>query len=149
MRQRLPLLCSLLLALACASAPSAPENDLAAARARWARAGIHSYDIVVHRSCECIPEMTGPVRVEVRNGVVQSRRYVDSDAVVASPELAAEFTSVEELFAKVEAALARPVAHLEASYDPRTGVPLHVLIDHVADMVDDEVVYTMSDLQRR
>ena len=148
MRRRTPALCSLILALACTS-PTGPENDLAAARVRWARAGIHSYDVIVRRSCECTEEMTGPVRVEVRNGLVQSRRYVGSGESVAPAELAAEFTSVEEMFAKIDAALARPVARLEVRYDSRTGAPLHVFIDHVAGMVDDEVVYTLSEVQPR
>ena len=121
---------------------------LAAAKARWAERGPASYDITVTRSCECTPEMTGPVVVAVRNGRVASRRYAATADTVPSG-LAGEFRSVEEMFAFLDTLRTQRLASLEVSYDETTGYPTLVRIDYNAMTADDEIGYRMTSLTAR
>ena len=139
----LPLACVCLLALACTS-PTGVSQDLAAARERWSSAAIPSYQVTVYRSCECSPEVTRPVVVTVRNGVVESRRYTDTGSPV-SAAFSATFPSVDELFGIMARAIASHVYLLDARYDPELGFPSSVYIDADSRMVDDETSYILTD----
>lgn len=138
----------LLVALAGCHDPTAPGEgaELAAARERWARHGPASYSVTVLRGCECLREMSGPVVVTVVRRAVVARAYVDGGAAVAVA-LAEHFPSVEELFARIDAARRARVARLQVTYDPASGQPVRVLIDPIAAAADDEVTYTVSQLR--
>lgn len=132
--------------LAACGAATGPQRELASARALWARRGLASYSIRVARSCECLPEMTGPVVVAVWDGTVESRHYATTGAPV-TPVYADLFPSVEGLFGRIEAARRQRVARLEVSYDPAFGYAVRIAIDQDAVMVDDEVRYDAKDLR--
>ncbi len=73
-----------------------------AAHGRWPR--------TIARSCYCAAEINRSVGVVVPNGVVESRRYVDTGAAVA-PQFIQYFPSVDGLFALLEEAVAvRPAS---------------------------------------
>ena len=112
---------------ACGSAATEPGGGLEAARARWARSGPAAYHVTIARACECLPEMSGPVVVTVRNGVVTERRYAASGAAVV-PTYAALFPAVEGLFALVDAGVRSGARPLDARYDPTFGYPTRVVV---------------------
>jgi len=129
---------------ACA-APTAPDNpgdQLEQARARWQQSGVVSYRYTITRSCECTPEMAGPVTVEVRSGQVASRRYEGGSAV--DPQYADLFATVPGLFDLIERAIRLPAASVSVRYHGRLGYPESVAIDQVAGVVDDEVSYRVT-----
>lgn len=125
---------------ACKSA-TAPQFALATARARWASVAPVAYTITIARTCECLPEMSGPVTVEVRNGTVVSRHYVRSGAAVAN-QYAELFPSVNGLFALLDAAVRDGVLPLSAQFDPTLGYPTHLII---GDPATDAPAYAMSE----
>jgi hypothetical protein len=132
--------------LAGCTASTGPGGEFDAARQRWDELGPADYRMTITRSCECLPEMTGPVRVEVHRGVVATRQYVATgDAVPA--ELADLFPTVPGLFAIVEDARRRRAPRMEVTFDPTLGFPARISVDYVATTVDDEVVYTATDFQ--
>jgi hypothetical protein len=131
---------SLLVILTACRNPSAPERELNLARRRWAQQQPHAYTLTVSRSCECLPEMSGPVVVVVRDGQVESRHYVSSGEPVTST-YAGLFPIVEGLFALIDEALRQDAAKLDVDYDPTLGYPVRIAIDRDATMVDDEVTY--------
>ena len=74
------LLLVFLLALAGCTGSTGPTDP---AQPPWrcpglagSRSGITDYQFTIARVCECTPESTGPVVVEVRGGVVEERTYV-------------------------------------------------------------------------
>jgi len=84
-----------------------PTEGLNQARARWTEVGPLSYTLIIQQSCsECLAEHRGPVRIEVRNGVVQSRTYAAS-GVAVTPAFAVSFPTVEELFARIDLSIRR------------------------------------------
>ena len=141
---RLSVLGGLLLA-ACSDAtgPSDPLTLLSQNMTLWNQRGLPSYQFTIQRVCECIPEQMGPVVVEVRNGVVQQRRYQTGTAV--SPQFDDLFRPVPGLFELIHDAIHFPVAALAVRYDRFYGFPESIQIDWVAGEADDEVSYLISD----
>ncbi len=122
-----------------------PESSLMTSRARWARLAPPAYAFTLHISCECLPEMSGPVRISVRDGAVESRQYVQSGAAV-SAAYAESFPAIEGLFAKIEQAVRDGTRPLEVRYDATLGYPLRIVI---GDPAVDAPVFTVSDFQPR
>lgn len=139
---------------ACAS-PTDAERILSrsdAAEALWLRTRPLSYQLLETRSCECLPEWTGPVllRVTRRQGArvpAESEMIVEGTYVTDGEPLDAEqlssFLSVSGLFERIRDAVTSG-AVVEADFDPARGYPREVFIDPVADAVDDEVVYRLE-----
>ncbi len=120
-----------------------PEGELAAAQAQWARQGPTSYSVTVALSCEC--GELGPVVVTVRKGIVESRRLA-RDGSTLPPEYAESFPAVPGLFVLVQAARREGAARLHVQYHPTYGYPTRISIDWNAQMIDDEITYTASNL---
>lgn len=126
-----------------ASGPTDAATALALNRARWFGSGIADYEFTIARVCECLPEMAGPVVVEVRGGVVQERTYASGTSV--DPQYADLFTGVPGLFDLIDEAIRRDAAGLAVRYDATYGYPESIQIDWVAGAVDDEVSYRITD----
>ena len=120
----------------------APRVELERARVTWARANIDTYVFVVRRTCECLPAGSGPVEVDVRNGAVQSRTYLDGTQV--RPEIAHVFPDVPGLFAMIEDAMNRRPDRMSVEYDAHSGFPKEVFVDFSASVGDDEMIYSTS-----
>jgi len=136
----------LLLAVAsCAGStgPTDPASELALSRARWFNRGVTDYQFTIARLCECAPESSGPVVVEVRNGVVSERKYASGISV--DPQYSDLFTSVPGLFDLIDEAIRRDAAGLAVRYNGSFGYPESIQIDWVAGAVDDEVSYHITD----
>lgn len=128
---------------ACHPGNTGPADELAVARERWGRAGLPSYTMTVARSCECVPETSGPVRVVVRNRRVESRQYVESGAAV--PERYADlFPGVEGLFAVIDQAMRTNTRPFAAYYDAVLGYPTRI---ELGDPAVDAPVYSVTELR--
>ena len=149
-RKRLTVGCAMAVAVlvlgaaACGNS-TAPSDELAAARSRWGRLGPPSYTMTIRVVCECTPEMAGPVVVEVTNGSVTSRTYVQAGTPV-SAEYFASFPTVEGLFALVENAIRTDTKPLVARYDSALGYPTRI---ELGDPAVDAPTYLVSDFQAR
>ena len=126
-----------------ASGPTDPATALAFARARWFNTGVTDYQFTIARVCECLPEMAGPVVVEVRGGTVAERTYATGTSV--DPQYADLFTAVPGLFDLIDEAIRRDAAGLAVRYNTEYGYPESIQIDWVAGTVDDEVSYHITD----
>ena len=142
------LVCAVLVLGAACSSSTAVERDLAAAKRRWSVTAPAAYQITVAPSCFCPSEVTRPATLTVRDGQVESRRYVDTGADV-DPRYATSFPSVDGLFAIIDAAVARGAARVEATYDATRGYPISIAIDYLFQVADDESFYGASDFKVR
>jgi hypothetical protein len=140
MRLRLSLVAALVALAGCGDGSPTGTHfglTLAAARARWAGAGVDSYQITVRRHCFC--GFVDPVRVTVEDGVIVSRTVVTTGDPV--PALLAEyFPDIPGLFTIVEEAAA-DADDFETEFDATYGFPAVISIDWAESYVDDEVVY--------
>ena len=114
----------------------------AAGAKKWEATAPDSYVYTLERLCFCLVE--GPVRVTVRNGVVESAQYVSTGAYLTPPALE-WISTIDEVFDALSYALAIPAAFFKAEYDPTYGFPVEASIDHWARTVDDEITYRLSD----
>lgn len=134
-----------LLAGACGS-PAGPADQaelLAVHRALWSRQGPASYQFTLTRSCECLADLTTPVRIVVVNQVVNDRRYVTGAPV--DPQYEVLFTSVPGLFDLIQQAVDARAPALAVRYNAHYGYPESIQIDWVAGTADDEVSYRITD----
>jgi hypothetical protein len=130
-----------LLALAsCDDDPVSPFG-LFAAKARWERANIDSYEMTVRVACECL--LNDPVRVTVSEGIVVSRVNAVTGETVAA-NLESSIPDVVELFEILERATAE-ADDVHVEYDATYGFPTVLSIDWQENAVDDEVVYRVLD----
>jgi hypothetical protein len=143
-RSALAALLAAALAAACTSSPvtgvsASDRMALSTARARWASRGIDSYDWVWQRGwCECLPEWTRPLYVEVRDGEV--RTMVDAETRQAPTGFGdVPPPTVEYFFSVIEDAIARNAYRLTVRYDPSDGHPTFLQVDYDEQMVDDEL----------
>ena len=141
-RGRLPfaLLAGALLAGCAGAGPAEVEGGggaegLARARARWEATGLDDYRYTLARNCFCIGSAVGPAVVTVVDGTVTSV-VRQGEGEPADAEL---YPSVEGLFDVVEDALRRDAHEVDVTYDPATGVPVHIWIDYVEMAVDEEL----------
>ena len=148
MRTSLMLLSLGITMLGACGGPTEPERQLQAARLKWQRARPAAYTITISRSCECTQEMSGPVVVSVRDGVIESRTYVATAAAVTAPYVDL-FPSIDGLFERIDDARRRRAASLVVTYDPTIGFPATISIDYDRVMVDDELTYRAFNFQPR
>lgn len=131
------------LLLSCGSSITIVNRDLENAKARWTANAPLSYDLTVEKGCYCVFEAQGPVVVAVRNGVVESRHYVETGAVVGA-SYADVYPTVDQLFAIIEEAVGRKADRVEVLYEPTRGYPTSVAIDVLFSGADDEYFYSVT-----
>jgi hypothetical protein len=135
----------LLAAVGCDQSTAPEEDALRSARRRWANNGPAEYSFDLVRSCECTPEMVGPVRIRVQLGNVVAREYILNQSPVPA-QYAAGFPSVEGLFDVIAAALRDDAYRVEVDYDSNNGFPRLISVDYDRAVADDEFVYTATNL---
>lgn len=125
-----------------------PEDELLEhvenARTRWNAVRPQRYTYVLRRTCECTPEMAGPVAVTVqgRNGVGWS--YADGSAVAEAHH--PHFPSVDGLFDMIEGAVRAGAWDVNVRFDNETGVPVYVRIDYEQLVFDEEDIYDVVEM---
>ena len=123
-----------------------PTDELSAAQRRWASWGPASYDLNFTASCECLYR---PVVVRVREGVIESRSYVQDGQPVEFSE-AALYPDVVGAFQLIVRAIQDGVLD-DVDYDPVTGYPVTIRLDYDGpdtNGADGEVTYTLALLVR-
>jgi hypothetical protein len=139
----LPALTALATLLAACGDEGNPIVNIEGPRAKWAANKPASYSYTLTRSCYCLTELTTPVDIVVRNGVVESRTYQNSTTPV-SATYAGYFPSIDGLFAKVDTArLAKPFI-INLSFDETYGYPTFLNVDQNRNTVDEEYTYVAS-----
>lgn len=121
--------------------PAVRSPELEEARARWEAAGYDAYQMTLQRSCFCPEDYRGPFDVTVRSGEIESIRFNGA-------EMDAERgMTVEGLFDLLEEAYARGAQTVSVEYDADTGIPTELYIDYDARIADEEVGYTVRDVE--
>lgn len=124
-------------ALLLAADASASLTD---ARARWDRAAIDDYRMVIEVRCFC--PFTEPVTAEVRDGQPATITLPD-EAHGDTANLGHDLT-VAAVFDAIDAAQAE--GDVDVAYDPDLGYPVHAELDPMPNAVDDEITYQVLEL---
>jgi hypothetical protein len=125
-----------------------PRRQLDAQRALWASQAPDHYRYEVSIGCFCPRELTRPVLIEVEDGIGHVVSYADGTSV--DPARIASWQQVrtmEGVFDIVDHWIDNRDGTLTVRYDPVDGHPTSIGIDVMTEAVDDEVGYTIRNLQ--
>ena len=138
--------------------PNPPPGDSAEyeryveALAKWTEAGITSYEFTFSRGCFCPVEYVGPYVATVTDGTVASATYNGVDLLeielLRATSYGERVLTVDEVFAEIARAILEADS-MDVTYHPELGYPLSASIDWELQMADEEVYYTLSDLQSK
>lgn len=144
MRHRLVLLVSLAAALVSTGCHDIAGPDdrsaLEASRQKWSRSGLTDYTFTLRMDCFCA--INGPVRVLVVSDSVRQVTMDSTGELLNAPWI----PTIKKLFDFIDQEIARPAAVLQVTYDPSLGYPAKIVADPIANAVDDEVTYTVSNV---
>jgi hypothetical protein len=112
----------------------------------WRNQNISSYRYTLRLACNCLPEATQPVIIEVRNGKVTSMVAANSGKPI-NPVYFKQYNSIPKLFNVVKSAIAKKPHRLSVTYHPTLGYPTQISIDSSAQIADDETFLTLENLE--
>jgi hypothetical protein len=142
---KLPVLILTLLALAACS--SIPASPLELNRQKWQNQNITHYRFNLTVLCFCAFSAIMPVSVEVNNGKIISMVGKDGQSTAQYQDTLAQYASVEKLFGTVDAAAKGNAYQLAVEYDSNYGYPQIIHIDYSEKLSDDEISFTVSNLE--
>jgi hypothetical protein len=143
---RIHLAFALALAACTGSGSSTPEEtELEAAQSKFQTNMADSYTFHVRRSCECTAETASEMRVTVVDGAITGAIYVENETAVSSQTLEHVMT-IDETFEEIQSAIDEGVHVLHVEYDTELGYPTSISIDYSAQIADEELSLTISNV---
>jgi hypothetical protein len=147
MSRLLAIACAGLLGAACSGEATgirlldgqAIRTELARNEAKWSAFALTDYRYAFRRVCDCAPEATAAVEIEVRGGSVYRVRLLSTGADVAPGS--GYWPTVDELFDEIRLALDEGATDIRVRYDPVYGYPLEVSIQWTRDAAGTIVHY--------
>ncbi len=131
---------------ACQKDEPAKVHTLESAQAAWAAQGKSSYTIDQQWGCgECAAPFYGKVRITVQNNQITSVISLKDNQPVSQDQWRL-FSTVEELFGRVEGFETRTPFKSSVQYDPQYGYPTLVDVNYSEEVMDDEFTITTSGL---
>jgi Family of unknown function (DUF6174) len=118
------------------------RSELDANRQKWAQHGYADYTFTLRMDCFCA--INGPVQVVVIADSARQVTMVSTGEVLNAPWI----PTIKKLFDFIDQTIARPAAVLHVTYDPTLGYPTEIVADPIANAVDDEVTYTVTNVSR-
>jgi hypothetical protein len=111
---------------------------------KWNAAAIDAYEFDYRLNCFCGGPGVRPVHIAVRAGAVVAVSFADG----GPPESydLAEYPTIPDLFADVDASLARKPFSVMVEYDGELGYPRELFADFVENAVDEELGFLATDL---
>ncbi len=150
-----PLILSFLATISgCGSSDKASEintiatTDLAllqSARTTWNSISGQYYTIQSQRFCECAPELSVQMKVNILDNLVLSAVELASDEIISS-DIQQKITTVDNLFILIEQAIADEVS-IEITYNEEFGYPETAKIDLEKLAIDGGLHITLSNLE--
>lgn len=144
MRTTFACLILTLMALSPACSQSADDHGLATARMNWAAHLPSSYSFTRQQLCECLTDVTRPIRISVTAGQITSAVFVDDQRPVGDP-VRGTLLTIEGLFDTIQDAIDRDAAEITVAFNPTLGYPTSVSIDYSRQIADEEFIVGISD----
>lgn len=110
----------------------------------WNRQKITNYRYTLTNQCFCVPEVRGPLNIEVRNGVTTSITLAQTGQPV-NPELVSSYTTIPKLFNLISTTLNSGESQLSVTYNRKLGYPTQINIGNLA--ADAGIYTTITNFQ--
>jgi hypothetical protein len=130
---------------ACTDTVPPEQEALELARTTWADQAPGAYRFTWQRSCECAPEATRAIVIEVTGEQISSALYVDDETAVPA-DVRMYLHTIDGVFAKIQSAIDEGAHAIHVEYDATMGYPRSVAIDYSAHIADEELSLLISDL---
>ncbi len=117
------------------------QKELNANQQKWEKNDIQDYSYQFQRSCFCPQDITRPVDITVKDGIVADAHF--SDLKNTPPEQNQQ--SINGLFAIIQEAIDKG-HQIEVQYDEKTGMPTEIVIDRDQMPMDGGQTITASHL---
>jgi hypothetical protein len=124
------------------------QTDLLRAQSRWERSGIQYYTYRGAIQCFCPPAYVAPVDITVVGGAVDKVVYAPGAFTGDVPEQG-RLSTIDGLFAILQDAIDEQAVSIRADFHPQLGYPTEAFIDYVANIADEELGFTASDVEPR
>ena len=127
---------------------SGNQSEIEQNQQKWQDQGISHYRYDLTLSCFCVFNEDMPLIIEVQDGEVvsmefQSGREIDPNLL----ELFNKYSTIDRIFAELEADLNGAADKATIEYDPTYGFPTKADIDFVEEAIDDELYLTVSNFE--
>lgn len=124
------------------------QADLLRAMSRWERGGPKDYTYRTAILCFCPQEYGAPVNITVVGGAVDAVAFSGDGFTGGVPE-PGRFSTIDDLFAILQGAIDEQAVSIRADFHPQLGYPTEAFIDYVANIADEELGFTASDVEPR
>ena len=122
------------------------QVDLTDGLAQWEAADLVDYSFEFQWSCFCVPKFTESVWIVVEDLILVSATYILSGEAVDASDLV-HYLSIDELFQFLQDEVDNVPASIAVDFHPEWGYPEFATIDRSADIADDEIAFTVSNLE--
>lgn len=127
---------------------SGSQSEIEQNKEKWQDADISHYSYELTLSCFCAFNADMPLIIEVQDGEVvsmefQSGKEIDPNLL----ELFNKYSTIDRIFAELEADLNGAADKVTVEYDPTYGFPTKADIDFVEEAIDDELYLTVSNFE--
>lgn len=149
MRKFLLILVALVLA-ACSVAAGATgdRSEIEQNKEKWQNANISHYRYDLTLSCFCAFNEDMPLLIEVQDGQVVSMEFQSGKEIDSSLlELFNKYTTIDRMFAELEADLNGAADKVTVEYDATYGFPTKADIDFIEEAIDDELYLTVANFE--
>ncbi|MEH1941826.1 MAG: DUF6174 domain-containing protein [Nostoc sp.] len=110
----------------------------------WNQRKIDSYRYKLSNNCFCVPEVRGPLIIEVRKGRTTSITDANTGKPVNS-KLLRQYSTIPRLFNLIQNTIARGESELTVVYNSQLGYPTQINIGNLA--ADAGIYTTISNFQ--
>jgi hypothetical protein len=135
---------------ACTGGTSVPEKtpeeiELDGARTMFQQNMPADYSFHWRESCECTQETAAEMLITVTNGSISSAIYVETEQAVPAG-VRSRLVTIDGVFDKIQDAIDEDAHAITIEYDTELGFPKSVAIDYDAQVADEELSLTISDV---
>jgi hypothetical protein len=148
--KRLTIFVFLIVLTACSAAPMAtptPLSPLVENRQKWESQNINHYRFTLSIICFCAFSDKMPLTIEVKDGQVVSMVDNQGQPVTDFKDTFDQYSSIEKLFELLDLAMNGGADKVTVTYHATYGYPEAVDIDYVEEAIDDEISFTISNLE--
>lgn len=120
-------------------------RELQENRQLWRSQQIKNYQYIYQQQCFCTPPSNIPLKVSIKNDKITQVVNLNNDQLITDLTFP---KTINELFHIIKDAIQRNADEILITYDTTLGYPTHVAIDYQKILADEEITYTVKDLNK-
>jgi hypothetical protein len=119
-------------------------------REKWEGSKFDHYVFEITMNCFCVPELTQPIVIEVKDGEPVTITYANGDEIENDVrKFFAPHDTLDKVFDLITGAVKEKADRVEVEYDVTLGYPTKIMIDRSQAVADDEVFYAIRYVKKK